>query len=206
MTAAYNIWLIFPKDNIFVFWSHHCGIRSGCLVSRQHDSPHCNVVTVSDIWRAGFSCPTPLWKLSSWKTKISWWLLRGKCEKKTYLYRIVDANITRLRMNQQGIKSNTWKWNHVKESVMDLKTWLWFAMMFSISWVLVILKTRRWLTHVKAAFLAAVCPHSDPWLSNPSGSTSLQQYSLTYLLVQSNWSRQWEEHGSLWFWKWRGLF
>ncbi|RHZ61917.1 MFS transporter [Aspergillus thermomutatus] len=41
--------------------------------------------------------------------------------------------IERLRMNQQGIETHHWKWNHVKEACLDLKSWLWFALMFSIS-------------------------------------------------------------------------
>ncbi|KIW18933.1 hypothetical protein PV08_03222 [Exophiala spinifera] len=41
--------------------------------------------------------------------------------------------IERLRANNQGVEGNEWKWSHVKEAAMDLKTWLWAAMMFSIS-------------------------------------------------------------------------
>lgn len=41
--------------------------------------------------------------------------------------------IERLRANQQGIEGDTWKWAHVKEAVLDFKTWGWGAMMFSIS-------------------------------------------------------------------------
>ncbi|OJJ47531.1 hypothetical protein ASPZODRAFT_63825 [Penicilliopsis zonata CBS 506.65] len=41
--------------------------------------------------------------------------------------------IERLRMNQQGIESHHWKWDHVKEAALDLKSWLWFSLMFSIS-------------------------------------------------------------------------
>lgn len=36
-------------------------------------------------------------------------------------------------MNQQGIENHEWKWEHVKEACMDLKSWLWFALMLSIS-------------------------------------------------------------------------
>lgn len=39
----------------------------------------------------------------------------------------------RLRMNQQGIENHEWKWEHVKEACQDLKSWLWFALMVSIS-------------------------------------------------------------------------
>ncbi|KIX07419.1 uncharacterized protein Z518_02072 [Rhinocladiella mackenziei CBS 650.93] len=41
--------------------------------------------------------------------------------------------IERMRANNQGIESNEWKWAHVKEAALDVKTWLWAAMMFSIS-------------------------------------------------------------------------
>ncbi|KAJ5364272.1 uncharacterized protein N7496_009985 [Penicillium cataractarum] len=41
--------------------------------------------------------------------------------------------IERLRMNQQGIESHEWKWDHVKEACLDLKSWFWFALMFTIS-------------------------------------------------------------------------
>lgn len=41
--------------------------------------------------------------------------------------------IERLRDNQQGVDSNVWKWDHVKEALLDFKTWGWAAMMFSIS-------------------------------------------------------------------------
>lgn len=41
--------------------------------------------------------------------------------------------IERLRMNQQGIGSGVWKWEHVWEAILDAKTWLWFILMFIIS-------------------------------------------------------------------------
>ncbi|KAK4102533.1 allantoate permease [Parathielavia hyrcaniae] len=41
--------------------------------------------------------------------------------------------IERLRMNQQGIGSGVWKWDHVWDAMLDLKTWLWFTIMFVIS-------------------------------------------------------------------------
>jgi len=41
--------------------------------------------------------------------------------------------IERLRANNQGIENDEWKWEHVKEAALDLKTWLWAAMMFVIS-------------------------------------------------------------------------
>jgi hypothetical protein len=41
--------------------------------------------------------------------------------------------VERLRMNQMGVMSRTWRWDHVSESFRDLKTWFWFALIFSIS-------------------------------------------------------------------------
>lgn len=41
--------------------------------------------------------------------------------------------IERLRMNQMGIGSGVWKWDHVREAMLDAKTWLWFSLMFVIS-------------------------------------------------------------------------
>ncbi|RDW88008.1 hypothetical protein BP6252_00040 [Coleophoma cylindrospora] len=41
--------------------------------------------------------------------------------------------IERLRANQMGVVSTEWRWGHVYESFADIKTWLWFALIFSIS-------------------------------------------------------------------------
>ncbi|KAH6611639.1 allantoate permease [Trichoderma cornu-damae] len=41
--------------------------------------------------------------------------------------------IERLRMNQMGIGSGVWKWEHVREAMLDQKTWLWFCLMLTIS-------------------------------------------------------------------------
>lgn len=41
--------------------------------------------------------------------------------------------VERLRANQMGIVSTTWKWDHVYETLLDLKSWFWFALIFSIS-------------------------------------------------------------------------
>ena len=41
--------------------------------------------------------------------------------------------IERLRQNEMGMENYAWNWAHVKETFYDLKTWLWCAMMFSIS-------------------------------------------------------------------------
>ncbi|OAA64086.1 allantoate permease [Akanthomyces lecanii RCEF 1005] len=41
--------------------------------------------------------------------------------------------IERLRMNQMGIGSGVWKWSHVLEAFLDVKTYLWFSLMLAIS-------------------------------------------------------------------------
>ncbi len=41
--------------------------------------------------------------------------------------------VERLRMNQMGIGSGVWKWDHVREAAIDPKTWLWFSLMLIIS-------------------------------------------------------------------------
>ncbi|KAI8223617.1 putative transporter [Colletotrichum sp. SAR 10_99] len=41
--------------------------------------------------------------------------------------------VERLRMNQQGVMSREWRWDHLWESLRDPKTWIWFALVFSIS-------------------------------------------------------------------------
>nr|RBR01375.1 hypothetical protein FVER53263_04377 [Fusarium verticillioides] len=43
------------------------------------------------------------------------------------------VTIERLRSNQMGIVSRQWKWEHVKESILDLKTWCWFFLVITIS-------------------------------------------------------------------------
>ncbi|KAH7558678.1 major facilitator superfamily domain-containing protein [Bipolaris maydis] len=41
--------------------------------------------------------------------------------------------VERLRMNQMGVASRVWKWDHVFEAFLDIKTWLWFSMLTAIS-------------------------------------------------------------------------
>jgi hypothetical protein len=41
--------------------------------------------------------------------------------------------VERLRMNQMGVASRVWKWDHVMEAFLDLKTWLWFSMLTAVS-------------------------------------------------------------------------
>ncbi|KAI0844059.1 MFS general substrate transporter [Daldinia vernicosa] len=41
--------------------------------------------------------------------------------------------VERLRMNQMGVVSREWRNDHLKEALLDPKSWLWFALLFSIS-------------------------------------------------------------------------
>ncbi|PYH41528.1 putative MFS transporter [Aspergillus saccharolyticus JOP 1030-1] len=41
--------------------------------------------------------------------------------------------IERIRRNHQGLETHVWKWEHVKEACLDLKSYFWFAFTFSIS-------------------------------------------------------------------------
>jgi hypothetical protein len=41
--------------------------------------------------------------------------------------------VERLRMNQMGVASRVWKWDHVLEAFIDPKTWLWFSMLTAVS-------------------------------------------------------------------------
>ncbi|KAJ0304534.1 uncharacterized protein N0V96_007533 [Colletotrichum fioriniae] len=41
--------------------------------------------------------------------------------------------VERLRANQMGIQSGVWRWDHVWETFLDLKTWCWFILIIAIS-------------------------------------------------------------------------
>ena len=41
--------------------------------------------------------------------------------------------VERLRANQMGVASRTWRWEHVKETFLDFKTYLWFILIVAIS-------------------------------------------------------------------------
>ncbi|KXH69114.1 major facilitator superfamily transporter [Colletotrichum salicis] len=41
--------------------------------------------------------------------------------------------VERLRANQMGIQSGVWRWDHVWETFLDLKTWCWFVLIIAIS-------------------------------------------------------------------------
>ncbi|KAK0714011.1 major facilitator superfamily domain-containing protein [Lasiosphaeria miniovina] len=41
--------------------------------------------------------------------------------------------VERLRANQMGVASREWRWDHVWETLWDLKTWCWFVIIVAIS-------------------------------------------------------------------------
>ncbi|KAK3385937.1 major facilitator superfamily domain-containing protein [Podospora didyma] len=41
--------------------------------------------------------------------------------------------VERLRANQMGVASREWRWDHVWETLLDLKTWCWFIIIVAIS-------------------------------------------------------------------------
>lgn len=41
--------------------------------------------------------------------------------------------VERLRANQMGVASHTWRWEHLWETLLDLKTWCWFINIIAIS-------------------------------------------------------------------------
>ncbi|KAK3947107.1 putative MFS transporter [Pseudoneurospora amorphoporcata] len=44
--------------------------------------------------------------------------------------------VERLRAYQMGVASRTWRWDHVLETLLDLKTWCWFIAIIAISQVI----------------------------------------------------------------------
>lgn len=36
-------------------------------------------------------------------------------------------------MNNMGVSSGVWRWDHVKECLLDVKTWIWFCLLTSVS-------------------------------------------------------------------------
>jgi hypothetical protein len=41
--------------------------------------------------------------------------------------------VERLRVNQMGMSSGVWRWDHVQEAVFDVKTWIWFSLLTAVS-------------------------------------------------------------------------
>lgn len=49
--------------------------------------------------------------------------------------------VERLRANQMGIISREWRWDHVWETLLDVKTWIWFILIIAISYAALALAT-----------------------------------------------------------------
>ncbi|KAL4997569.1 major facilitator superfamily domain-containing protein [Aspergillus recurvatus] len=54
-------------------------------------------------------------------------------EAKFLLEREKVIAVERLRANQMGIISRKWRWDHVWETLLDVKTWIWFFLIIAIS-------------------------------------------------------------------------
>lgn len=84
--------------------------------------------------------------------------------------------VERLRMNQQGMGSGEWKWDHVKDAALDPKTYLWFTLIFLISYVPE-MTASRYLYLVANSFPASPAVESrlsDLLSSKVSASTASQ--------------------------------
>lgn len=46
--------------------------------------------------------------------------------------------VERLRANQMGVVSREWRWDHVWETLYDMKTWCWFFLIVAISYVIIL--------------------------------------------------------------------
>jgi MFS family permease len=53
--------------------------------------------------------------------------------KKIMTEREMVVAVERIRANQMGVSSGEWRWDHVWETALDIKTWLWFFAVISIS-------------------------------------------------------------------------
>jgi hypothetical protein len=65
--------------------------------------------------------------------------------------------VERLRANNTGTETKRWKWEQVRECLLDPKTWLWFGMIFLISSV--VPSPSHASAHPIPAFPVAAFPH-----------------------------------------------
>ncbi|KAK7680293.1 hypothetical protein QCA50_016533 [Cerrena zonata] len=62
---------------------------------------------------------------------IVWFILPDSPTKAKFLsHEEKIIAVERLRANNMGTETKVWKWNHVLELVLDVKSYLWFAMLF----------------------------------------------------------------------------
>ncbi|PNP61514.1 hypothetical protein FNYG_13801 [Fusarium nygamai] len=105
--------LTFIIGSLFTFGLGH--IQSSALFSYQIIFLFCGLLTVA------YSIP------------VYFLMPDSPMEAKFLSDREKVVTIERLRSNQMGIVSRQWKWEHVKESILDLKTWCWFFLVITIS-------------------------------------------------------------------------
>lgn len=68
-----------------------------------------------------------------WGVLVLWLMPDSPMDAKYLTQREKIVATRRLRANQQGIASRDWKMSHVMETATDVKTYLWFLLIFSIS-------------------------------------------------------------------------
>ncbi|KAK4187361.1 thiamine pathway transporter THI73 [Podospora australis] len=64
---------------------------------------------------------------------VLWLMPDSPMEAKYLTEREKVVAVERLRANQMGVASGEWRWDHVRESLWDLKTWCWFVVIVAIS-------------------------------------------------------------------------
>jgi hypothetical protein len=69
-----------------------------------------------------------------------------------------EIAIERLRANQMGIVSREWRWDHVVETLLDLKTYCWAIIIICVSFVLPIPSPFQTLLTIFAELLAEESP------------------------------------------------
>lgn len=64
---------------------------------------------------------------------VLWLMPDSPMEAKYLTEREKFIAVERLRANQMGVASRKWRWDHVWETLLDLKTWFWFINIIAIS-------------------------------------------------------------------------
>ncbi|KAK3936236.1 thiamine pathway transporter THI73 [Diplogelasinospora grovesii] len=64
---------------------------------------------------------------------VLWLMPDSPMEAKYLTEREKVIAVERLRANQMGVASREWRWDHVRETLVDLKTWCWFVAIVAIS-------------------------------------------------------------------------
>ncbi|KAJ5771903.1 hypothetical protein N7520_002432 [Penicillium odoratum] len=81
-----------------------------------------------------------LWGTPSCIAATQMWWRRGEQSLRAAMWNSMNGltfikfiAVERLRANQMGIVSREWRWDHVLETLYDIKTWSWFLLIMSIS-------------------------------------------------------------------------